>query len=383
MTGRLDSLARSLLDDLDDLDDLVAEMTVQVIERAPALHGGAADIEADTGAWLRRVTTAALEAVAKGESLEVLGPMIEEIARHSRARGIGREQTLRAYEVAQQALLDRLGRQLRGDPQETELFPQVTGRLLEFQRVTTLWVAAGYGSAEPRNRDRDSDTQVLLEILAGRRAAQGDDGDLARRLGLSLPWREVTVSVGLGPALAATVRGTGRVNRWSVVGALDGRMVALTLRPPQAFPEPYGTARLPDDAGPQDVEAALLAAGRAADLAAKLGQGRLTAAQSAPLSAMLALPEAERAAYVEGCFQALPRTARGRALLTAVSATLTYGRSGEAARALHVHRHTLDYRLGRFASETGLDLGDPVTRFRCMIGLFLIGLMPYRAEPDG
>jgi hypothetical protein len=98
---------------------------------------------------------------------------------------------------------------------------------------------------------------------------------------------------------------------------------------------------------------------------------------------MLALPEAERAAYVEGCFQALPRTARGRALLTAVSATLTYGRSGEAARALHVHRHTLDYRLGRFASETGLDLGDPVTRFRCMIGLFLIGLMPYRAEPDG
>jgi DNA-binding PucR family transcriptional regulator len=63
-----------------------------------------------------------------------------------------------------------------------------------------------------------------------------------------------------------------------------------------------------------------------------------------------------------------------------VAAALTYGRPGDAARALHVHRHTLDYRLGRFGVETGLDLGDPATRFRCSIGLFLIGLLPHRSE---
>ena len=48
-----------------------------------------------------------------------------------------------------------------------------------------------------------------------------------------------------------------------------------------------------------------------------------------------------------------------------------------------MHRHTLDYRLSRFATETGLDLGDPATRFRCTIGLFLLVLMPLRPELAG
>ena len=143
------------------------------------------------------------------------------------------------------------------------------------------------------------------------------------------------------------------------------------------------TAVAPEVAEPPVVEAAVTAAGKAADVAAALGTDRFTAAETAPLAAMMDLPEPERDAFIEGCFGALPTTARGRSLLTSVSAALTYGRPGDAARALHVHRHTLDYRLGRFRTETGLDLNDPTTRFRCSIGLFLIGLMPHRPELVG
>jgi hypothetical protein len=304
------------------------------------------------------------------------------MARRGRAQGMELWQTLKAYEIAQQALLDSLSGRLHGHPREASIFPQLTRRLLEFQRVTTMWVSAGYTSAvEPRGRDRFADVQALLEIRAGQREPIADDHDLGRRLGLTQPFREVTVSTELGPELDDAVRATSRANPWGVVGALEGRIVALSLRAPQGFPEPCGSATLSEAAEPSLVAVAIEAAGKAADVAAALGSAQFTAAQAGPLAALLTVPEAERDAFIEGCFAGLPRTPRGRSLLISASAALTYGRPGEAARALQVHRHTLDYRLTRFAAETGLDLGDPATRFRCSIALFLIGLMPHRPAP--
>jgi hypothetical protein len=378
MPERRESFAQRQLDDVDGLVALIAD---RISRQVPAAHDLTPQLKVELISWLRRVATAALELVVKDEPLDALGPMIEEMARRRRAQGIERSQTLRAYEVAQQTLLDSLSGQLRGHPKEAYLFPLVTRRLLEFQRIATFWVTAGYSqSSEPSTRDREADIQVLLEIRAGRRTADSGDRDLARRLGLSQPLKEVTVSVELGTDLEDTVRNTARMNPWGMVGALDGRMVALTLRSPHSFGEPRGVASLPERADPAIVDAAIAAAGRAAEVAAALGTSQFAAEQAAPLSALLGVTADERTAYIEGCFRTLPRTARGRALLTAVAATLTYGRSGDAARALHLHRHTLDYRLGRFATETGLDLADPATRFRCTIGLFLLGLIPHRPE---
>jgi hypothetical protein len=362
---------------LNAVDSLVLLMMGRLTEHFPMVEDLSPELKGEMVDWLRRLATAALERVIKGESLDALGPMIEQMARRRQAQGIEHAHTLKAYEVAQQALLDSLSQQLRGHPQEAYLFPQLTRRLLEFQRVSTLGVTAGYASSpEPYRRDRIAEVQALLEIRAGRRTATSGDHDVARRLGLSLPLKVLTVSVELGAEIEDMVRRTGRMNPWGVVGILDGRVVALTLRTPHAFPDPSGTARLPDVAGPEAVQAAITAAGKAADVAVVLGHDQLAATDAAPLAAMLTLPAEARAAYVEGCFRSLPASPRGLSLLAAVSAALTYGRPGEAARALHVHRHTLDYRLGRFAAETGLDLNDPATRFRCAVGLFLIGLMP-------
>jgi hypothetical protein len=384
MAERLDSYARR---QLGDVDRLVVVMAAEIARNIPMVEDLSADLKLEMADWLRRMMLTAFELVANDESLDALSPIIEQMARRRHAQGLQRWETLRIYEVAQQALLDDVSRQLRGHPNERDLFPLITRRLLEFQRVITTSVTAGYSATSaPDGPDRGAQIQSLLEIRSGRRVADTADHDLARRLGLSLPLREVTVSVRLGLNLDDVVRATGRANPWGIVGSLEGRMVALTLRAPYSFMDPCGTGTLPDVAPPEVVAAAVEAAGRAADVAAALGTARLTVDQAMPLAAMLNVSEKDRKAYVEGCFRSLPQSPRGRALLTAVSASLTYGRPVEAARSLHIHRHTLDYRLGRFAEVTGMDLNDPVSRFRCGIGLFLIGLMPLRedaaAEPE-
>jgi hypothetical protein len=378
MAERLESFARR---QLDDIEPLLTSMVAEVSEHLLMDSEPAGELRDEVVESLRRIATTTLEIVADGGSLDDLGPLIEQTARRRRAQGVPLWQVLKTYEVAQQALLDIFSRQLRGHPREASIFPQLTRRLLEFQRVTTTWVSVGFSSlVEERGRDRFADVQALLEVRTGRREPVGDDRDLGRRLGLTQSLQEVTVSTALGPGVDDAGRTTARANPWGIVGVLDGRIVGLTLRAAQGFPRPCGTARLPDGAGPVTVQATITAAGQAADVAAALGTEQFSVAEAGPLAVLLDLPEPERARYVESCFGALAVTARGRSLLVSVSAALTYGRPGEAARVLQVHRHTLDYRLTRFSAETGLDLSDPATRFRCSIGLFLIGLMPHRPE---
>jgi hypothetical protein len=127
------------------------------------------------------------------------------------------------------------------------------------------------------------------------------------------------------------------------------------------------------------VASAVERAGHAADVAQRLGEVDLRFADAAPMHAMLALPEAERTAYLRGCFGDLPGTARGDAMLHTVATTFTNPRAADAARVLHIHRHTLEYRLRRFEEETGADLSDPASRFRIQLGLFLLGRLPVAA----
>ncbi|MBP6298294.1 MAG: helix-turn-helix domain-containing protein, partial [Anaerolineae bacterium] len=54
---------------------------------------------------------------------------------------------------------------------------------------------------------------------------------------------------------------------------------------------------------------------------------------------------------------------------------LDLGGSGvAAAEALHIHRSTLNYRLGRITELTGTDLGDPQQRVNLHTSLKLLRL---------
>jgi hypothetical protein len=387
---------------LDDVDGLVKVMIERVVTGLPMIHDLAPEVQAESRDWTRRITVATLELMQRGESLEALGPEIEANARRRRAQRVDQDQSLRGYEFAQQAIVDAVAERLRGRPDEAALFSAFTRRLLEFQRVAAVHLAAGFnGPAEPaEHRRHDDEGQRLLERISGRRSAGEEAEPGSVRMRVTLPLRVAAVSVVL-PDPHEQLRAVRRSNPWAVAGVLDGRVVVVAARRPRELPEPFGVVDLEasdivdfssrptgedavdagDIARPAAISDAVERAGRAADVAQRLGEPGLSYAEAAPMHAMLALPEAEREAYLRGCFGDLPGTPRGDAMLHTVATVFMNPRAADAARVLHIHRHTLEYRLRRFEEETEADLSDPACRFRLQLGLFLLGRLPVTA-PD-
>ena len=66
-----------------------------------------------------------------------------------------------------------------------------------------------------------------------------------------------------------------------------------------------------------------------------------------------------------------------RQLVRTLRVYLDHGCNGPAASAaLHIHRTTLYYRLGRIRELTGLDLDDGRTRLTLHLGLTALDLLP-------
>ncbi|WZH51345.1 MAG: helix-turn-helix domain-containing protein [Nocardioides alkalitolerans] len=92
-------------------------------------------------------------------------------------------------------------------------------------------------------------------------------------------------------------------------------------------------------------------------------------------AALLRVPAAERAEAVPDELRRLLAADVDGSLVTTVRAYLDHAGAGPAtAAALHVHRTTLYYRLGRIAELTGLDLADGRTRLALHVGLELLDL---------
>ena len=62
-------------------------------------------------------------------------------------------------------------------------------------------------------------------------------------------------------------------------------------------------------------------------------------------------------------------------LLETLESFLERGSVKEAAAALHLHRHTVIYRLGKLRELLGADLEDPATRLRLQLALNLRKLL--------
>lgn len=70
----------------------------------------------------------------------------------------------------------------------------------------------------------------------------------------------------------------------------------------------------------------------------------------------------------------LAHDADGTSVATVLAFLEHAGSAPDAAKALHIHRTTLYYRLGRIREATGLDLDDGQTRFALQLGLRLVQL---------
>lgn len=156
---------------------------------------------------------------------------------------------------------------------------------------------------------------------------------------------------------------------------LDRRVVLFTgaERCPSPPALTTGLAPVVDN----DTARAFTRAVAASTVAAHLGQPFATADGAAPLAAMLSMPERDAEAFVASVLSPLTTQHRADDLIETLRAFLSNGLSlAAAARALYVHRHTMEYRMTRISKLTNLDLSDPLDRFSAETALFLLGRYP-------
>ncbi|MGB8403345.1 MAG: helix-turn-helix domain-containing protein [Mycobacterium sp.] len=168
-----------------------------------------------------------------------------------------------------------------------------------------------------------------------------------------LEWDDTAASSDL---LAALRAGGSTTQRPVVDGVIDGRLVALLPRRPDGTPpRPVGIGPATP---PQAAHSSYEHACRALTIAAK--HNRVGFVDLASLGPLPLLDSGEDAADSLETKHLTPLREQGRAGNEMVTTAITFlaldRKVEETARALHVHRNTIRYRLTRFAELSGLDL---------------------------
>jgi PucR C-terminal helix-turn-helix domain len=204
-----------------------------------------------------------------------------------------------------------------------------------------------------------------------------------------------------GPVVVAVVRTPGgsvrrRVYPGPAVDAVDDESAGPGLGPvTRRVSRLVGVEGRAGVSAPRTISADLVgadvdelrAAGREADVAARVGLGR------PGLGRVLTWPDLcfyrvalDGVAVVEALIAATPAARlRARAEPELVRTALAYldeaGHAARTAATLGVHRQTLYYRLDRVEQLTGIDLGQGEARLQLHVGLALGEVVPYLREP--
>ncbi|MFE9396286.1 PucR family transcriptional regulator [Streptomyces flavidovirens] len=169
-------------------------------------------------------------------------------------------------------------------------------------------------------------------------------------------------------------------NPHALVGDVDGRVILFSATSPvcDGLDVLYAVAPVEDG----DTARAALLARHTLTIAESYRVGRLDAREVLPLTALLAQSDGERETFLSHCLGPLHKDSRHAHLLATLSVYLRHGMcAATAARALYVHRHTLEYRLRRVRELTGLDLRQPLHRLRAELALLLTGASGQTGDP--
>jgi DNA-binding PucR family transcriptional regulator len=154
----------------------------------------------------------------------------------------------------------------------------------------------------------------------------------------------------------------------AVVGRLEEYAVAFCAGEPDVVDgTTFGLARsAAEDAGYARARAAL-------KVALLLERGSARYEDVAPLALIMDAPDADRDAFVEAQLGPALHDPSGDELLRSLAEYYASGQSvAGAARALHVHRHTLEYRLDRLEKLLGPRIKEATGRMLVELALSLV-----------
>lgn len=361
-----------------DANELTDRIFAAFAERLPAMRSVQQDVVTDVHAMLASSLRAVLGHLAAGASLASMSPTISEVAARRAVQGVPLEQSLLAYEIGSEILLDAvLARSNLVAPNRSGAVFGVAGRrILEYVQLTTAAVANGYHAASATAAvDREHELHAHLEALTGRLGDRRSLLEVEPLVGVTLPLRWCVVSEPVGPDGPELVRALRRRHHDALVGMLDRRVVLFAGSDDWPSVSELATGRAPVVDG--NTARAFTQAVAAARVASHLGRPSAAADETGPLAAMLAMPERDAEAFVTSVLGPLMAEHRADDLVDTLRAYLANDLSlAAAARALYVHRHTMEYRMRRIAELTKLDLRQPLDRLSAELALFMLGDFP-------
>jgi PucR family transcriptional regulator, purine catabolism regulatory protein len=250
---------------------------------------------------------------------------------------------------------------------------------------------------EKAQREEAVERGDFVVRLLSAKAVEREDwfADRAHRYGLNLraPYRLIVVD-GLKPPLNRAVARASRLLQYERWAALAGHAAEqLVVAVPDTAPHDDIAAALLQNLNADlgTPRAAITGPGRGAGWAARaFTEGQDGLAVSARLSPADRLIRCETLGFVLALYRAGPdalhaspyaddlrrlRGEDGADLFHTLEIYLDHGGSGVAAAdSLHIHRSTLNYRLGRITDMTRTDLGDPLQRLNLLTAVKLLRL---------
>jgi hypothetical protein len=352
-------------------DDLVERMMTAYASRIPSYAAAGPEQAADFREGARASVFAGLAILKGSVSAESLSDPLADIGRRRARQGIPLHDVLLAFQVGARTVWEALLDEVPQDAAErAELVTALMGALLDLTQAATTIVSAAYvAESEALLADEEVDLQVIVEVLSGARSSDPHLAERAERRAIDLDAISWCVARCVPEdELGQCVRDLRRNLPDAAVGRLDDAVVAFVAgdRPPKVRDmNELGIASAGDTAeGSRRARAA-------AKVAAYFGQDAVSYDEVVPLAAVLDAPDADRAAFVEAHLGALLRDARGEDLVASLDAYYRHGSIATAARALFVHRHTLEYRLKRIEDLVEGDLSDPITKLLMQLALVL------------
>lgn len=312
-------------------------------------------------------------AILRGNlDFETLDAIHAALARERAEQGFPLQEVLLTYQTGARVFWDAVQEIAEEDPVGwLRVQPVATALTLDLLRHATVSVCTAYLQVEDaRVADEEHDLQTLVETLAGLRDLDPLYLDRARRRGIELDglqWCAVTQKA--DAETSEQVQALRHSIKGGVVGRIGQCIVAYAPgnEPPKLEVDgPVGVATANDPAsGYKRAHATFL-------VARHLGRDQVRYDEVMPLAKVFEGPEDERRLFVDSQLGRVLKDPIGDDLLNSLEAFYAAGQSvAAAARVLHVHRHTLEYRLERVASLLGIDVRDPTRRLFLELALAL------------
>lgn len=352
-------------------DEMVDAMMAAYTSRIPSYRAASPELMADFREGARASVLAGLAILRGDVTPGGISQPLGDIGRRRARQGLPLQDVLLAFQIGARTVWESLLDEVTEDAAErAETVTVLMGGLLDLTQAATTVVSAAYvEESEALLADEELDLQVVVEVLAGVRSSDPHLEERVERRSIALDDIAWCVAKCVPQKESGQcVRELRRVLPEAAVGRLEDVVVAFV--PGERAPEVREMKEIGLSAA-RDTTAGARRARAAAKVASYFGQDVVSYDRVVPLAAALDAPEEERDAFVNAHLGPLLSDPRGKDLVESLEAFYRKGSIATAARALFVHRHTLEYRLKRIEDLVEVDLSDPVAKLLMQLALLL------------